>query len=104
MMEHFKNSIEHVMQLMNGTATMFYQQNTKEGLEKLTSTISSLLQTTDGIIKYQSTKTDKILDEPVLNAVLSEAMKAIESKDYILLADIMIYEIGSLLEESLKRI
>lgn len=101
---HLKYSIVEARKVMKQTTYLFYQQKNKEGFQKLDYTLNALLQVVNEIINFQSGNNEKLVEEQILNVVLTEAMKAIEQKDTILLADILTYEIDDMLEECLKRL
>lgn len=93
------NSITETMHVTSLTADLFYQQKNKEGFQKLDATLNILMQTLGEIISYQTVHNQKLIEEQILNAVLSEAMAAIEKRDTILLSDLLIFEINQLLGE-----
>jgi len=103
-MVHMKNSIQEAMKVIEETTTLFYQQKNKEGFLRLDSTLNSLMQAVNEIVNYQVDKKVQIIDEQILNVVLTEAMKAIEQKDTILLSDLLIFEVKDMFEECLSKI
>jgi hypothetical protein len=58
----------------------------------------------DGLTRYQTENKIKLMEDQTLNSVLSGAMQAIERKDIILLADILVFEIDEILKDCLERI
>jgi hypothetical protein len=103
-MEQLKDNIENALQVVEKTAALFYQQKVQEGYERLDTALQCLIFTMNLIVAYQADRNEEIADEDLMNTALTEAMKAMEQKDIVLLADILIYEVNGLLEESLRRI
>lgn len=103
-MENLKSSIQEGIMAIESNTVLFYQQKPQEGFRQLDTTLSILMDTVNKILKYQSGKEEKIFEDQIFNAVLAEAMKAIEKKDIVLLADILIFEVSELLQESMDRI
>lgn len=71
----------------------FYKQQNQTGYSELDQVITDISLTIDTIFKYRLEKQTINLDEQKLIATLTEAMKAIEGKDSILLADIFQYDL-----------
>lgn len=74
---------------IQGTAELLYQQKIKEGYEKLGTTLPLIAQYAD-----QLEDADQKQD---LLAHLQEALKAMESGDTTLLADILQYELSEMM-------
>lgn len=103
-MESLKDIIETAIKAIEGNARLFYQQKSQEGFAELDSTLNILMQAINQVLNYQSGKDEKLADEQLLNLILTQAMKAMEDKDIVLLADILVYEINQILEECKNRI
>lgn len=71
----------------------FYKQQNQTGYSELDQVITDISLTIDTIFKYRLEKQTINFDEQKLIATLTEAMKAIEGKDSILLADIFQYDL-----------
>lgn len=102
-MENLKNSIKEIIQTIQNTTKLFYQQKNQEGFAALDATLDTLMKGVSDILIYHKGK-EELINENMLNVVLTEAMKALEQKDTILLSDILIYEVNDMLEECLSRI
>lgn len=81
---------EAVIQMIEGVALGLYQQDKTRGVDKMEYFITQLLE----LMKSQGLK----LDVEAMNQVLANMMKALEMKDYVLLADILSYDLKRLLE------
>ncbi len=81
---------EAVIQMIEGVALGLYQQDKTRGVDKMEYFITQLLE----LMKSQGLK----LDVEAMNQVLANMMKALEMKDYVLLADILSYDLKKLLE------
>lgn len=101
-MGDLKNILKESIQSVRQTTELFYQQRTDEGYKQLDSTIVVLSKVIDGIFKYKAEGHDILIDENQLVLVLTEAMKAMEAKDTILLSDILQYELEDLLNTVLS--
>lgn len=71
----------------------FYKQKNKEGYARLDGVLESISSAVDKIFEYKLENNSIEIDETRLISTLTDAMKAIEEKDTILLADIFQYEI-----------
>ena len=81
---------------------LIYQQKDKEDYAMLDYTHDLLVQATNVILSSQTENNGFNIDQTELNAVLSNAMNAIENSDTILLSDILYFDLKPLLEQSLK--
>lgn len=97
-MEELKKTITETMQMAEETAALFYQQKNKEGLQILETVIGKIMNTITEIINYQAEHNIKIFEDRIFNIILTEAMKAIENKDMVLFADLLVYEINDVLD------
>lgn len=103
-MEQLRDDIKDTMQVLKKIAALLYQQKAQEGYAELDAALQCLLLTVSRMAAYQKDKENKIIDEELMNIALNEALKAIEQKDIVLLADILIFELNGLLDESLNHI
>lgn len=103
-MNQLKDKIVASISAIDQTTDYFYQNNPNKGFAELDTTIVILSQAINEIYVYnQQQKNQQINDKEILG-VLSEAMKAMETKDMILLADILQYDLKVLLKEAQKTI
>jgi hypothetical protein len=94
-----KKDIVEVIEKIEQTTGFFYQQKYQEGYQLLDNTLNSLSVLMDQISVYSSENNEIKIEEQRLNSILSEAMKALEQSDTILLSDILKYELEEILEE-----
>lgn len=80
-----------------------YQQKLSEGYKRLDNLIGHIMTVVDKLFLYKSTMGLQYNENKLIEA-LSAAMKAIEEKDSVLLADILSLEISEQLEEITRRI
>jgi hypothetical protein len=93
-----KKQINQVIDDIGETTVLLYQQKSNQGYAKLGDLINSIITVTDEIFKYRQEHNIPTGDQKLINA-LTIAMNAMEDKDYVLLADILIYEIAEQLRE-----
>lgn len=80
-------------QMAESIAAGLYQQDQQRGLERINGFVAELLE----MAKEQEKKNSSDLNIQAMNQILLEVMKALETRDYILLADILFYELKELL-------
>ncbi|HWT73655.1 MAG TPA: hypothetical protein VN258_02905 [Mobilitalea sp.] len=93
------NEIEETIQSIDQVTDLLYQWNTSEAYQSLDKTFILLSGTINSIYQCQMVDNDLEIDIKIIMEALNNAMKAIEEKDTILLADILYYDIKELLEE-----
>lgn len=76
-------------QMVESVATGLYQQDKERGVEQMESLITELLK----LVKEDSLG----LNMEAVNQVLVAAMNALETRNYVLLADILSYDLKELL-------
>lgn len=103
-MDKLRKDIEATMELSENSARLFYQQKPEEGFRVLESVINSIMTTVTNILHYQSEHNVAIFEDQIFNVVLNEAMKAIEQKDMILFADLLVFEVNDILRGCLNRL
>lgn len=79
-----------ILDRMDSIADMFYQNQSKRGLELLPQLVADLTAIAPGIAPEYSKR--------FMNAIRC-LMECMEQKDYVLLADILIYEVKEVLQE-----
>lgn len=99
-MDQVRNIIKTTIEKIEELTNYFYKQKNKEGFAQLDQLILILMNTLDQLFFYQSENNKIYIDDTKVNNRLSEAMIAIQMKDTILLADILKYDIISLLQEA----
>lgn len=76
-------------QIVENVAMGLYQQDKVRGVDQIECMITALME----LVRDDS----MCLDLNMVNEVLVEAMKALEERNYVLLADILSYDLKSLL-------
>lgn len=76
-------------QIVENVAMGLYQQDKVRGVDQMECMITALME----LVRDDS----MCLDLNMVNEVLVEAMKALEERNYVLLADILSYDLKSLL-------
>lgn len=82
-------------QMAESVAMGLYQQDQQRGLERINSLVAELLEMAKEVEKEDSSA----LNIQAMNQILVEAMKALEARDYVLLADILFYDLQKLLAD-----
>lgn len=80
---------EAVVQMIESVALGLYQQDKARGVDKIEYLITQLVE----LMKSQG----EHLNIEVINQVLMDMMKALEMRDFVLLADILSYDLKRLL-------
>lgn len=96
-MAGLKENIEQTIEKITKTNECFYQQKNQEAIAVLEDTLSSIEKTV-GLI-YADENGKKELDLDGFMQALQEALGAMEDTDYVLMADIMQYDIIDKLEQ-----
>lgn len=97
-MRELKKLIQQVIQEICEISDYLYQQKTAKGYEALNGTLEKIMNIADRLFSISGNNPD-FFDGPTLVESLSFAMKAMEEKDSVLLADILVYEIAGQLQE-----
>ncbi len=103
-MENLNNEIKDTIQSIDQVADLLYQRNITEGYKNLDKVLALLSSTINDICQYQEKGIDFGIEEKNIEEVLNTAMKAIEEKDEVLLADILHYDVIELLEKAKRNI
>lgn len=103
-MEQLKISIEKTIQIVENTARLFYQQKNREGYQELDNTVGQIMNTVEQILIYQRETKTRIFEDQILNIVLAEAMNALEKKDLVLFADLLVFEVNDILRECFNKL
>lgn len=81
---------------------IFYQQKAGEALKKFDSVLDKVGNITNVLFGYKAEHEEFSLDEERYRESLTEAMNALEERDFILLADILQYDFTEYVEELLE--
>ena len=92
-MDTLQMDIRNIILEIEETTTYLYQQKLSLGYEKLNSLWNKLLVFVENISNKKQLYNIR-MDEQRLTDNLTFSMEAMEDKDYVLLADILVYEIA----------
>ena len=96
-MEKLKKIIKDVVNEIEITTNLFYQQKNQEGFAQLEGIVYLLNNITNSISKLESEGNHVNIDIVKINQILTDAMNALENLDTILLSDILNYELKEML-------
>ncbi len=97
-----KQMVADTIEEMKNNIDLFYQQKTREALSGFDGILEKLLGVTDTLFSYRQEHEEFALDEERIKENLTEAMKALEECDMILLADILQYDFVEYIEEIME--
>lgn len=92
-MSELKQTLVRIISETEEITDLFYKQKNKESYAKLDSYLLHLMKTIEMLFTYQSEHNENNIDLNIINKYLTEALKAMEEKDTVLLADILKYDI-----------
>lgn len=90
--------IDDAIQAIDINTELFYQNKIDDGYKNLDSTLGKISFVIEDIIRYQEQSGQDVQAKRFVE-ILTEAMRALENKDALLLADILQYDLKELLEE-----
>lgn len=95
-MENVQSIIDNAISVIDEMTELFYQQKKNDALAKMNVVLDNILRVSEAVAP-----TEGITEEGKqrIVIVLGEAVKAMESKDYVLLADILKYDMIDILNE-----
>ena len=102
-MSELVKEIEVLLQDMEQTTDLFYQQKKQEGFIRLNQTLESLAKVITQLESTTVKESSVIIEMNLINQQLMNAMKALEENDTILFSDILQYELKNLLLEVIKK-
>lgn len=97
-MNMVRSKIDETIRIIDDNTDLFYQNKIDEGYKYLDKTLIKISDIIEEVIEYQKQSGEDIHGEKIVG-ILTEAMKALEKKDALLLADILQYELKEILEE-----
>lgn len=97
-MSIIRGKIDDAIQIIDYNTDLFYQNKIEEGYKHLDNTLVKISDAIEEVIRYQNDSGQDIQGEKVVG-ILTEAMKALEMKDALLLADILQYDLKEILED-----
>lgn len=98
-MSQIRKNIRDVIDIIQSTTELFYQQKTAEGYAAMDQTIGAIGQVVESLHQYKQTEEGFDFDEARVAASLTEALEAMEQKDTVLLADVLEYDFVEYLKE-----
>lgn len=98
-----KSKIEDAILTIDSNTSLFYQNKLDEGYRHLDNTLVKISEAIEEVIRYQDMSGQDIQGERIVG-ILTEAMKALEMKDSLLLADILQYELKEMLEKVISEL
>lgn len=96
-MESLKEIIINIIDAIEVTTNLFYQQKNQEGFAELEGIIYLLNNMTNKVSEFELEGNRVNIDIVKVNQVLTDAMNALENLDTILLSDILNYELKEIL-------
>lgn len=97
-----KELVVNSLQEIKGSVELFYQQRTGEALQQFNLTLGKITTLVDTLFAYQAEHGNLGLEEDKIKNVLTEAMRALEEGDMILLADIIQYDFVEYVEKMIS--
>ena len=91
-MSILKEIIDDAIKAIDINTDLFYQNKIDEGYKQLDNTLIRISNAVEEIIRYQQESGHYVQGEKIVG-ILTEAMQALESKDALLLADILNYDL-----------
>ena len=99
-MENIGDKIKEVINGIDKTTDLFYQNKINDGYIQLENMLFTINETVNAISNYKKNIDNNCcFDENKLNTILTEAMNALEVRDSLLLADILQYDLKEMFVE-----
>lgn len=92
-MKDIKKNIQERIQSLDAIAELFYQQQDKKGMEELSAELPRLVTVIDEMYLYKQEHEEMQFKDTEIQEALQQMLSSMEQKDYILLADVIKYEI-----------
>ena len=100
-MDNIREYIDNTIDIISDMSELFYQQKTNEALNSMNILLDNIMN----IGAYIDNNADMSLeDKNKIVVILSETLNSMEMKDYILLADILKYDMSEVLREYKDRL
>ncbi len=88
-----KDELVILNQKIDAVTELFYQQKEAQAYQGMAFLVDSMDKALQNILLYKSEHPEAEIDQVKIVSSLMEAMKAMEEKDTVLLADILNYEL-----------
>ncbi len=98
-MSAVRDKVIHTVENIDEVVELFYQQKISEALDQFMDILAEITETVDALFVYKEENKDFSLDREKITEMLTEAMNALEEKDYVLMADVLQYDFREYLEE-----
>ncbi len=92
-MTDIKKKIQELIQSLDAITELFYQQQDKKGMEELGAELPGLVALIDEMYLYKQEHEEMAFEDTQINEALQQMLSAMEDKDYVLLADVIKYEV-----------
>lgn len=91
-MTDIKKNIQERIQSMDAIAELFYQQQDGKGMEELSAELPRLVTAIDEMYLYKQEHEEMLFEDTQINEALQQMLSSMEEKDYVMLADVIKYE------------
>lgn len=98
-MEHLKEQIQNTVRRINEVTELLYQKKNNEAFSRFDDVLLMLASLAEEIFSANEVVSE---EKASFLKLLKEAMNAMENKDFILLSDILQYDIIELLENIIR--
>lgn len=92
-MEKIKEKLKQLIGQIDEVTAMLYQQDIEGGYKKLDDVLHDFVDIEDAIFDYKQKNKMDVGNTDKIVQILNEALIAMENEDYVLLADILSYDI-----------
>lgn len=93
-----KKIVDRTLEALKEVVELFYQQQNDQALQQFDTVLKDTMEMMDVLFRYKESHEDFSMEEDKINASLQEALEALDSRDYILLADILQYDFVEYIE------
>ena len=101
--ETLKEYLEALIQDVDAVSELFREDNISEGLKYTASIAQALQMVCEAVDKVNDILKEKV-DLSAINNLAEEMVESLENEDYVLLGDLLEYEIISILEEIKEKV
>lgn len=98
-MSQEKKMVLEIIGKIEQNMELFYQQKNMEALDEFQQVLVMMMNMVDAVFAYRDTHEEFEVDEEKIKDTLTEAMSALESKDYVMLADVIQYDFVEYVQE-----
>lgn len=98
-MENLKENINVLLQELDHTTELFYQQKLQEAYDELQGVITHMMDAVNQIFLWKQEHPEFSLDEDGLAGALKETLSVMEEQDTVLIADVLKYEVMEKFQE-----